>query len=259
MKILNSIEPSQKTVPQNTVIDLIIPGKIGSERIKIKDNKTFAALKHMRALRSIQFQAINDVKVLMPRDCYGIFFLLPVKTIDLRGMDTSKTTCMRLMFGCCHNLMRIDGLKNINTERVHYMDGMFLECENLLSLDLSGFNTRSVWDMSRMFDGCKNLSYLNLKNFDTRSVDYVNYMFRGCSSLSQIDLKDGEFAPWDTACYDFRGPQKPRKGTFKECISLCSVPDSSNYRTEDTCTDDINLLNPAADDYDPVSDVYDWY
>ena len=212
----------------------------------------------MSALRSIQFKSINDVKVLMPRDCSFILFCLrSVKTIYLRGIDTSDTYCMNFMFASCNNLMRIDVLENINTKCVLKMKGMFSECENLLSLNLSSFNTRSVWDMSRMFDGCKNLSYLNLKNFDTRSVFDTNYMFSGCSSLSQIDFKDGEFAPREMASYDFRGPQEPRKGTFKECISLCSVPDLSNYRTEDTCSGSINLLNPAADDYDPVFDAYD--
>ena len=77
-------------------------------------------------------------------------------------------------------------------------------------------------------------------------------MFSGCCSLSQINFKDGEFAPLDGTSYDFRGPQDPRTDTFKECISLCSVPDFSNRRTEDTCTDNINCLNPVADDHDDM-------
>ena len=51
MKILKSIELGSQAVPQNTVMDLIIPGKIEVQRLKIANNKTLSSLKDMRALR----------------------------------------------------------------------------------------------------------------------------------------------------------------------------------------------------------------
>lgn len=100
--------------------------------------------------------------------------------MDLSGLDTFHTCWMKYMFAGCDNLMRIDGLENINTEGVYDMLGMFYGCENLLSLNLSGFNTGKLLKMGWMFDGCKNLSYLNLKNFDMKWIDgtelYVQWM-----------------------------------------------------------------------------------
>ncbi len=51
----------------------------------------------------------------------------------------------------------ITGLENINTESVTNMCNMFWHCDNLASLDLSGFDTKKVTCMGGMFSGCYNL------------------------------------------------------------------------------------------------------
>ena len=68
------------------------------------------------------------------------------------------------------------------------MGGMFYQCSNLTSLNLSNFNTSSVIRMDGMFYGCSNLISLNLSNFDTSSVMNMDDMFNQCNNLENINL-----------------------------------------------------------------------
>ena len=43
---------------------------------------------------------------------------------------------------------------------------MFMDCNKLLSIDLSNFNTNNITNMSSMFSGCSSLTSLNLSNFN---------------------------------------------------------------------------------------------
>ena len=54
---------------------------------------------------------------------------------------------------------------------------MFLNCDSLISLDLSNFDTSSVKDMRSIFSGCNSLISINLSNFDTSSVTEMRLMF----------------------------------------------------------------------------------
>ena len=78
---------------------------------------------------------------------------------------------------------KIAGLKS--------MYGMFYNCSNLTSLDLSGFDTSKVTDMSSMFSNCNNLTSLDLSGFDTSKVTNMANMFFTSSytnKLTSIDL-----------------------------------------------------------------------
>ena len=44
------------------------------------------------------------------------------------------------------------------------MGFMFSGCDNLTSLDLSGFDTSQVTNMSDMFNGCYELTNLDMRN-----------------------------------------------------------------------------------------------
>ncbi len=71
---------------------------------------------------------------------------------------------------------------------------MFLQLDNLVSLDLTGFDTTNVTDMSNMFQFCSGLTTLDLTPLDTTSVTNMGYMFEGCSGLTTLDL-----TPLDTS------------------------------------------------------------
>lgn len=101
--------------------------------------------------------------------------------------DETHTTCSKWFSGCT-NLTSIEGIENLNTSNVKYMNEMFGQCSNLETLDQSHFNTEKVGNMSNMFNGCTKLRDLNISSFNTENVTNMYGMFYGCSSLDSLDL-----------------------------------------------------------------------
>ena len=98
---------------------------------------------------------------------------------------------MNEMFSGYSNLKEIKGLNNFITDNVTNMIGMFYNCSNLISIDLSNFKTDKVNDMNHMFNGCKNLKEIKgLNNFITDNVTNMIGMFYDCSNLISIDLSN---------------------------------------------------------------------
>ena len=135
--------------------------------------------------------------------------------------DETHTTCSKWFSGCT-NLTSIDGIENLNTSNVKYMNEMFGQCSNLETLDLSHFNTEKVGNMSNMFNGCTKLHDLNISSFNTENVTNMYGMFYGCSSLETLDLShfNTRYVRNDGMNYMFNG-----------CSSLSSL-DVSNFTTD---------------------------
>lgn len=135
--------------------------------------------------------------------------------------DETHTTCSNWFNGCT-NLTSIEGIENLNTSNVKNMSGMFAQCSNLETLDLSRFNTEKVENMSKMFYGCTKLHDLNISSFNTEYVKYMNEMFDGCSSLETLDLShfNTRYVLYSGMNYMFNG-----------CSSLSSL-DVSNFTTD---------------------------
>lgn len=135
--------------------------------------------------------------------------------------DETHTTCSKWFSGCT-NLTSIEGIENLNTSNVKYMNEMFGQCSNLETLDLSRFNTEKVENMSKMFYGCTKLHDLNISSFNTEYVKYMNEMFDGCSNLETLDLShfNTRYVLYSGMNYMFNG-----------CSSLSSL-DVSNFTTD---------------------------
>lgn len=135
--------------------------------------------------------------------------------------DVTHTTCSKWFSGCT-NLTSIEGIENLNTSNVKYMNEMFGQCSNLETLDLSHFNTEKVGNMSNMFNGCTKLRDLNISSFNTENVTNMYGMFYGCSSLDSLDLShfNTRYVRNDQMNYMFNG-----------CSSLSSL-DVSNFTTD---------------------------
>ena len=125
----------------------------------------------------------------------------------LNYLNTSEVTSMLGMFWDCKNLTSLD-LSSFNTANVTDMRFMFNKCENLTSLDLSSFNTAKVTSMRQMFGGCKNLTSLNLNNFNTANVNTMLGMFYSCSKLTSLDLSSFNTAKVTDMIYMFYGCKK---------------------------------------------------
>ena len=96
----------------------------------------------------------------------------------------ARPTSCHYWFAYCTNLTKIEGIENLNTENVTYMDKMFYQCSNLSSLDLSNFNTEKVTDMYEMFRKCSALTTIFAsEKFVTGQVTEGRDMFFGCEKL----------------------------------------------------------------------------
>ena len=135
--------------------------------------------------------------------------------------DETHTTCSNWFNGCT-NLASIEGIENLNTSNVQNMSGMFAQCSNLETLDLSHFNTEKITTMAQMFYGCTKLHDLNISSFNTEKVKYMNEMFDGCSSLKTLDLSHFNTRYVLKSGFNYM---------FNGCSSLSSL-DVSNFTTD---------------------------
>ena len=108
---------------------------------------------------------------------------------DASFANARPTSCF-LWFADCFYLTEIEGIENLNTEKVTNMVAMFSGCDALTSLDVSNFNTQNVEDMRIMFESCSALSSLDLSKFNTANVKNMEDMFKECRKLSLLDLSN---------------------------------------------------------------------
>ena len=123
-------------------------------------------------------------------------FFVPGSKINIKKVvfdasfaNVRPTSCYEWFDGCT-NLTQIEGIENLNTEKVTNMGSMFSGCYVLNPLDVSNFNTQNVEDMSDMFVSCMDLKSLNVSNFDTQKVKDMNDMFYNCNSLTSLDVSN---------------------------------------------------------------------
>ncbi len=145
-----------------------------------------------------------------------------VKAVIDPSMKDAQLTSMQAMFfggfdlnpespsmNSLSALTSIEGLANLNTEKVTDMGYMFWNCSALTSLDLSSFNTQNVQDMRLMFASCKKLQTVNVSSFDISNAKNISVMFSGCSSLTTIYC-NGDWSNSSAYCPDM----------FEGCTSL---------------------------------------
>lgn len=124
----------------------------------------------------------------------------------LENLKTDNVVDMSEMFSGCQNLNTLD-VSGFNTSKVTNMRNMFRMCSALKEIDVSKFNTSQVTDMSNMFYGC-DFETLNLRNFDTEKVKDMSEMFSCLSSLTSLDLSNFDTQNVETMYQMFDGCNK---------------------------------------------------
>ena len=129
---------------------------------------------------------------------------------DASFANARPTSCC-LWFADCFYLTEIEGIENLNTEKVTNMVSMFSGCFALTSLDLSNFNTERVKDMSSMFSGCSTLQTIFASDkFVTDQGFYGVGMFFDCKNLKGFidyisntdkDKDDNKYANYKTGYF----------------------------------------------------------
>ena len=124
-----------------------------------------------------------------PTSCYKWFDMCTSLTEieGIENLNTEKVTNMGSMFSGCYDLTQLD-LSNFDTQNVENMSDMFVSCMNLKSLNVSNFDTQKVKDMNDMFYNCNSLTSLDVSNFNTQNVENMSYMFSCCEGLNSLDL-----------------------------------------------------------------------
>ena len=154
------------------------------------------------------------------KTCAELFYdMSSLESIEgLRYLNTSEVTDMKKMFLGCQKLTDLD-VSGFNTSQVTDMSNMFSGCSKLASLDLGSFNTSKVTSMSYMFYKCSGLTSLKISSFNTSNVTNMSDMFRGCSSLTSLNVSSfNTSSVTDMSCM------------FDDCRSLTSL-DVSGFNT----------------------------
>ena len=114
-----------------------------------------------------------------------------LKTITFTEVDTSNIVTMEGMFIGCGGLTSLD-VSKFNTKNVTNMAYMFFSCDHLLELDVSSFNTSNVEDMSSMFSSCgaessSTTTSIIVDGWNTSKVKYMGGMFEN-TKVQTLDL-----------------------------------------------------------------------
>ena len=107
-----------------------------------------------------------------------------LETIDFENVDTSQLKYIGPMFAHATKLKNIKNLNKFKTSQVTSLAGMFMECENLETIDLSSFDTSNVVSMREMFYGATKLRTIYVSNkWTIKSVANDKEMFNKTSNL----------------------------------------------------------------------------
>ena len=121
----------------------------------------------------------------------SIDFPIPIN-LDVRSIKVDQCTNLSRMFYRCDNLITID-MSGWDTANVTTMEEMFTNCSDLVELDLTHFDTANVTNMGSMLREL-DVSILDLSNFDTGEVTDMSYMFHNSTLLSSLDISG-----WNTS------------------------------------------------------------
>ncbi len=116
-----------------------------------------------------------------------------LRSADLRGLDVSECTNVSKMFYECENLESLNlsgwqlGKTVLDSPSISFEE-LFKGCKKLKTVDFTDFDTSRVNSMKKMFYDCNVLEQLDLSSFDTSGVTDMSYMFQYCYALTDIDV-----------------------------------------------------------------------
>ena len=138
-------------------------------------------------------------------------------------------------------LKEIVGLSKIDFSRLKDFSGMFVNCESLESVDLTGVNTNNAESFELMFANTPALKSVNFGNIDTSKVKNMSYMF-AASGIESVDFRNintSEVTNMSHMFYDATNLKnvvmrnfntlnvKDFSAMFKNCTSLDKIDISS--------------------------------
>ena len=75
---------------------------------------------------------------------------------------------------------------NFDTQKVLSMQKMFIDCQELKSIDLKSFTNPKLTNIEEMFSGCTSLSSLDMSSFNSKLITDMDNAFNGVSIEGKI-------------------------------------------------------------------------
>lgn len=90
-------------------------------------------------------------------------------------------------------------MSRLNTSDVRYFNGMFSNCTNLQTMDISNFDLSTldpteVTGINEMFSGCQNITYVKMPSTGTDNVLSAQSLFYYCKKLKTVDMSNFDFS-----------------------------------------------------------------
>ena len=162
---------------------VIIPETTGTIQIKIIFNESLTSLDYLfqgcSDLIKVDLSKLNSPSITSM--IYTFTDCTSLVTIDFTSFVSSKVEKMEFLFGGCVNLVNLKGFEKLDTSSLTKTAGMFIECSNLISVNLSSFKLDSISEQSGMFIENPSLETVDIGN----SVD-INSIF---SSTENFKVK----------------------------------------------------------------------
>ena len=101
------------------------------------------------------------------------------------AISTKNVSNMEYMFDSCYDLTDFNA-SIFNGIKPTCVKGMFRECFELKTVDLSGLDLSAIEDFSSMFLKCKRLENVLWAKFDTSRITNMRSMFNECCALRKM-------------------------------------------------------------------------
>ena len=135
---------------------------------------------------------------------------------DFTGKNLGNAYYLSRMFSGCNSLKNIKFDNIISNHEITYIDGMFMDCESLESIDIHLLDISTVRSISSIFKNCKKLKSVIWSPIDDDKLTYIDDAFEGCISLESVTTN------WNTVNVDFK-----YTSIFENCKKLKSIDMSS--------------------------------
>jgi surface protein len=179
-----------------------------------------------------------------------------------------KNAPVRASWDCMEMFLNKDQLVSVDlsildTSNTITMEAMFYGCQSLKEISLQKMDTSSVMNMREMFTDCSKLEKVSAPSLDVSRVLYMTYMFSGCEQLRSLDLTGWKVPEQCVRAGMFDGCRKLQKmpvlekaeNRNKSELSVTKETNAINERNYERNNEQINLKDVKLNQEDKVMEI----
>lgn len=156
-----------------------------------------------------------DIKLQTPalKSCWRMFpDCTALETVRIEDFQMGSGNEFRTVFAGCKNLREAE--IHITKGTVTDASYIFLDCESLEKLTMTGLKTTGAATLAYTFQNCKSLTSLEgIADWDVAAVTNMSYLFDNCGSLTQLAGLEN----WNT------GANKTLAYAFQDCVAITDL------------------------------------